>query len=202
MSREVYERFMIGYVRRINQATFNVPLGGVTVGPAGNSLLASIDLRSNIITFSPHVIENVPERGRRYLVIHQLAHILEQGHGAKFWELVEMYEPNYIQLARALELAFKRNMQEAILSGNRLQFPNPLSGRVESPKLLLSPRLGDLSTRLPEHQTGEVLLNFCPVQDPDHHFVCHQAAPEPVRQDREPAAAAIAKPAITPVSFN
>ncbi len=184
---------MIGYVRRINQSTFRVPLGGVTVGPAGNSLLAAIDLRSNVITFSPHAVENVPERGRRYLVIHQLAHILEPGHGPKFWELVERWEPNYLQLARALELAFKRNMQEAILSGNRLQFPNPLSGRVESPKLLLSPRLGDLSARLPDPEKAGATLNFCPVEDPAQHFLCRQAAPFSTKAEESAALTGMVK---------
>lgn len=102
---------MSGYVRRINEATFNVAIGGVRIGNAKYSRLAQINLKSRIITFSRYAIENVPERGRRYLVIHELAHVKEPSHNKHFWELVGRFEPNYRQIEKNLELAFKQNVK-------------------------------------------------------------------------------------------
>ncbi len=132
---------MTGYVRRINEATLNVTIGGVRIGQAKYSRLAQINLESKIMTFSRFAIENVPERGRRYLVIHELAHVKEPSHNKRFWELVGRYEPNYRQIGRALELAFKRNVREHELNQHPMQVTNPISGRLEQPKLLLSPHL-------------------------------------------------------------
>lgn len=135
---EMYQSFMTGYVRRINEATFKVAIGGVRIGSAKYSRLAQINLKSRIITFSRYAIENVPERGRRYLVIHELAHVIEAGHNKRFWELVERYEPQYKAISRQLELAFTRNVREEQLNRSPIQVPNPVTGRLERPKLLLA----------------------------------------------------------------
>jgi hypothetical protein len=107
---EMYQSFMAGYVRRINEATLRVAFGGIRIGSAKYSRLAQINLKTRIITFSRYAIENVPARGRRYLVIHELAHVKESSHNKPFWELVERFEPNYRQIGKSLELAFKRNV--------------------------------------------------------------------------------------------
>lgn len=138
---EMYQAFMCGYVKRINEATLNVTIGGIRIGTAKYSRLAQINLQTRIITFSRFAIENVPERGRRYLVLHELAHVKEASHNQRFWHLVDRYEPNYKQIGRSLDLAFKRNVTEHQQTLSRLQVPNPLSGRLEDPKLLLSARL-------------------------------------------------------------
>ncbi|HEY9786319.1 MAG TPA: M48 family metallopeptidase [Candidatus Obscuribacterales bacterium] len=138
---EMYQAFMTGYVRRINEATFKVTIGGVRIGTAKYSRLAQINLKSRIITFSRYAIENVPERGRRYLVIHELAHVTEPSHNQKFWRLVENFEPNFKQVGKALELAFRRNVAEDQMQREKVKLANPVSGRMEEPKLLLSTRL-------------------------------------------------------------
>jgi hypothetical protein len=109
---ELYQSFMAGYVRRINDATFRVAIGGIRVGSAKYSRLAQINLKTRIMTFSRYAIENVPERGRRYLVLHELAHIKEASHNRRFWQLVANFEPDYKQISRDLELAFKENVKE------------------------------------------------------------------------------------------
>jgi len=109
---EMYRAFMTGYVKRINEATFNVPIGGVRIGLAKYSRLAQINLKSRVITFSRYAIENVPERGRRYLVLHELAHVKEVNHTKQFWQLVEKYEPDYRNIGKNLESAFKQNVKE------------------------------------------------------------------------------------------
>jgi hypothetical protein len=135
---EMYQSFMTGYVRRLNEATFNVTLGGIRIGSAKYSRLAQINLKSRVITFSRYAIENVPERGRRYLVIHELAHVLEASHNKHFWDLVERFEPNYKSIGKQLDLAFKRNVREEQMNRAPVQLPNSITGRLERPKLLLS----------------------------------------------------------------
>src|SRR5579883_2521799 len=111
-SLELYQSFMTGYVRRINDATFRVTIGGIRIGSAKYSRLAQINLKTRIITFSRFAIENVPERGRRYLVIHELAHVKESSHNKRFWDLVGRFEPDYRQVGRSLEIAFKNNVMK------------------------------------------------------------------------------------------
>lgn len=109
---EAYQAFMIGYVRRINEASFNVTIGGVRIGSAKYTRLAQINLQSRIITFSRFAVENVPERGRRYLVLHELAHVKEANHNKQFWQHVGRYEPDYKNVSNELQLAFKKNVRE------------------------------------------------------------------------------------------
>ena len=173
MSNEVYQAFMVGYVRRINEATLNVQIGGIRIGSAKYSRLAQINLKSRIITFSRYAIENVPERGRRYLVIHELAHVKEPSHNSRFWEIVARHEPNYKQIGRALELAFKRNVKEDQLQLSRVKLPNPLSGRLEMPKLLLNARVsGFQESSL--HSDGYPLVqtDFNPPVDENDSYEC------------------------------
>ncbi|SRR5579883_1382154 len=111
-SLELYQSFMTGYVRRINDATFRVTIGGIRIGSAKYSRLAQINLKTRIITFSRFAIENVPERGRRYLVIHELAHVLEPSHNRTFWDLVGRHEPNHKAVSNELDRAFKHNVKD------------------------------------------------------------------------------------------
>ncbi len=108
---EVYQAFMAGYVKRINDATLRVPVGGVRIGSAKYSRLAQINLHTHIITFSRFAIENVPERGRRYLVIHELSHVKEPSHNKRFWQLVAEHEPKYKEIGKELDQAFKLNVR-------------------------------------------------------------------------------------------
>lgn len=102
---------MVGYVKRINDATLRVPIGGVRIGSAKYSRLAQINLNTRIITFSRYAIENVPERGRRYLVIHELSHVKEASHNKHFWQLVAEHEPRYKEIGKELEIAFHQNVR-------------------------------------------------------------------------------------------
>ncbi len=108
---DLYKSFMHSYVNRINNATFNVTIGGIRIGSAKYSRLAQINLKSKVITFSRFAIENVPERGRRYLVLHELAHVLEASHNDYFWQLVGRFEPNYKEIGSDLDMAFKKNVR-------------------------------------------------------------------------------------------
>jgi hypothetical protein len=108
---KLYRSFMQAYVKRINDATYRVPITGIRIGSAKYSRLAQINLKSRIITFSRFAIENVPERGRRYLVLHELAHVLEASHNKTFWHLVGRFEPEYKEIGQGLDRAFKQNVE-------------------------------------------------------------------------------------------
>jgi hypothetical protein len=107
----LYKSFMQSYVKRINDATFGVTIGGIRIGSAKYSRLAQINLKTRVITFSRFAIENVPERGRRYLVLHELAHVHEASHNQHFWNLVGLHEPDYKDIGLDLDRAFKKNVQ-------------------------------------------------------------------------------------------
>ena len=108
---KLYKSFMQSYVKRINDSTYRVPIEGIRIGSAKYSRLAQINLRTRIITFSRFAIENVPERGRRYLVLHELAHVLEASHNKTFWHLVGQFEPDYKDIGISLDQAFKQNVE-------------------------------------------------------------------------------------------
>jgi len=108
---KLYKSFMQSYVTRINDASFRVPINGIRIGSAKYTRLAQINLKTRIITFSRFAIENVPERGRRYLVLHELAHVLEASHNKIFWQLVGRFEPEYKEIGLSLDSAFKKNVQ-------------------------------------------------------------------------------------------
>jgi hypothetical protein len=107
----IYQEFMIDYVKRINAATLNVVIGGVRIGSAKYSRLAQINLKSRIITFSRYAVENVPEASRRYLVVHELAHVKEASHNKKFWQIVSQYVPDYKRVEKELERCFRANVK-------------------------------------------------------------------------------------------
>jgi len=118
----MYQSFMAGYVKRINEATLNVTIGGIRIGSAKYTRLAQINLKSRVITFSRFAIENVPERGRRYLVLHELAHVKEANHTKRFWDLVGAFEPDYKRVGKSLQTAFAENVRKSrsILSPGKL----------------------------------------------------------------------------------
>ncbi|CAN5613800.1 hypothetical protein BH10CYA1_BH10CYA1_12760 [soil metagenome] len=138
---EMYQAFMAGYVKRINNATFGVTIGGVRIGSAKYTRLAQINLRSRVITFSRFAVENVPERGRRYLVLHELAHVKEYNHNQKFWGHVERFEPDYRQVGKSLQSAFTKNVREDQQKRVFELLKNPVDGQVVPAAKILGARL-------------------------------------------------------------
>lgn len=138
---EMYQAFMAGYVKRINDATFGVTIGGVRIGSAKYSRLAQINLRTRVITFSRFAVENVPERGRRYLVLHELAHVKEFNHNQKFWGHVERFEPDYRQVGKSLQSAFTKNVREEQQKRVLELLKNPVDGQIETAAKILGARL-------------------------------------------------------------
>lgn len=55
----------------------------------------TISLNWRLIMAPPDIID--------YLVVHELAHLIEQNHGRNFWQLIEEQIPEYKQKAEWLE---------------------------------------------------------------------------------------------------
>ncbi|MDB5100902.1 MAG: hydrolase [Cyanobacteria bacterium RYN_339] len=83
------------YVRRLNDETLRAPLQAVRIGAARRSRLAQANVQTGVLTFSHYAIDGMPLRALRYLILHELAHLYEANHSARFWALVERHEPDY-----------------------------------------------------------------------------------------------------------
>lgn len=86
---------LVETVARINRETLNVTYHDVRIGRSRYTRLAQVNLKTRVLTFSRYAIDGLPERALRYLILHELAHLIVPNHSAKFWALVERYEPDY-----------------------------------------------------------------------------------------------------------
>ncbi|MCE3234795.1 MAG: hypothetical protein K0Q50_975 [Vampirovibrio sp.] len=91
------------FVRRINAETFNVELGKIQIGYARYNHLAQVNLRTKTMTVSKYCLKDAPAEALRYLIIHELAHYFESGHGPKFWALVGRHVPDYRLQSRIMK---------------------------------------------------------------------------------------------------
>jgi predicted metal-dependent hydrolase len=98
-TREELEAF----VRLINAETFQLTLGKVAIGKARYHHLAQLNLRTKTMTVSAYCLSNVPLAALRYLVIHELAHHFESGHGPRFWRHVARHVPDYRVQSRIIK---------------------------------------------------------------------------------------------------
>jgi hypothetical protein len=98
-------------VRRINAESFQVPITQVKIGSARRSRLAQINVTTGVLTFSRYAINGMPERALRYLILHELAHMLEANHSPRFWALVGRFEPDY-KRQRAIAQAHHSRMAD------------------------------------------------------------------------------------------
>jgi hypothetical protein len=91
------------FVRKINAETFCVQLGKVAIGKAKYHHLAQLNLHSKTMTVSIYCLKEAPAEALRYLIIHELAHYFESGHGPHFWALVERHVPDYRLQSRIMK---------------------------------------------------------------------------------------------------
>ncbi len=82
-------------VERVNQETFDVPINGVKLGNARYSRLAQVNVKTKNLTFSRFAVAGMPEKALRYLVVHELAHLLVPNHSPAFWQQVALHVPDF-----------------------------------------------------------------------------------------------------------
>jgi predicted metal-dependent hydrolase len=95
-------------VARINRDTLGVSYHGVRIGRSRYTRLAQVNLKTRVLTFSRYAIDGLPERALRYLILHELAHLIVPNHSAKFWALVARHEPDYRRQRRIAQDHFQR----------------------------------------------------------------------------------------------
>lgn len=116
------------FIRRINAETFNAPLGKIRIGYSRYNHLAQVNLRTKTLTVSRYCLNNAPQEALRYLIVHELAHYYESGHGPKFWALVARHVPDYKRQSSIIK-AFHH---QAVISEETKQ-PTPAASTPETP---------------------------------------------------------------------
>ncbi len=54
-----------------------------------------------------------PEEAREYVIVHELAHLTEMNHSARFYAIVERYLPDYKQRRRLLKIGIGRHQNSS-----------------------------------------------------------------------------------------
>lgn len=116
-------------VRQINAETFQASLGKVQIGSSRYNHLAQVNLHTHTLTVSRFCLKQAPYEALRYLIIHELAHYQESGHGPAFWALVAKYVPDY-RLQSRLMKAFHH---QAVILENQIS-PAELQSLAEVPQ--------------------------------------------------------------------
>lgn len=101
------------YVDRINRETFQVPVRKVRIGSARYTRLAQINLTTGVMTVSRYCLNNVPESGLRYLIVHELAHFFEANHSKRFWALVARHVPDYEKQSKLMKAFYHQAVEQA-----------------------------------------------------------------------------------------
>lgn len=103
LSRVVASDFYPEIVQRvhtINRQTVNRPIGSVYLkhnqsnwGSCSSS--GNVNLSTRLL-FAPESVQD-------YVIIHELAHLVEMNHSSRFWALVERFMPDYVEKERWLK---------------------------------------------------------------------------------------------------
>lgn len=103
LSRVVAGDYLAEIVQRvhdINQRTVNQPIGNISL-KHNQSNWGSCSSERNVnlstrLLFAPVDVQN-------YVIIHELAHLVEMNHSPRFWSLVERFMPDYGEKERWLK---------------------------------------------------------------------------------------------------
>lgn len=103
LSRVVADDFypqIVDRVLTLNRETVNQPIYGIAL-KYNQSNWGSCSRRSNInlstrLLFAPQTVQD-------YVILHELAHLVEMNHSDRFWALVETYMPDYQEHERWLK---------------------------------------------------------------------------------------------------
>lgn len=101
---------LLEWVTLINATTLNLPFKGVRLGTSKFSRLAQMNMKTRQMTVSKYSLMNVPEPALRYLMVHELAHLLEANHSPAFWAIVGQYVPDYKRQSRLIQAAHQINL--------------------------------------------------------------------------------------------
>lgn len=93
-------------VAQVNRETVNVGYGEVRIGQARFTRLAQVNIKTKVLTFSCFAIDGMPERALRYLILHELCHLIVPNHSQAFWVQVGRHMPDYRELRKVAQRHF------------------------------------------------------------------------------------------------
>jgi len=108
------DKFLLEHAHRLNLRYFNgsVKITSIEYVTNQNSLFGSCSIRSGAIRIS-HRLAKMPTWVRDYVIIHELAHLVQPNHSKSFWKLVNQYK--YAERARGYLMA--KGMEEDEMNG-------------------------------------------------------------------------------------
>ncbi len=112
------------YVSELNAETFQVPLAKVRIGRSRYSHLAQMNIANRVMTVSRYCLEGVPAEAFRYLILHELAHLIEPSHNKRFWALLAVYVPDYKAQAKCIQRFYRLAVRRAEEQKPKEQDPN------------------------------------------------------------------------------
>jgi hypothetical protein len=101
------------WVNKLNDETVRVPVKKVRIGSSKYTQLAQMNIRSHVMTVSRFCITDVPERALRYLIVHELSHLIHADHSKSFWNLVAQFVPDYRNQRRVIAAFHRMRLYEA-----------------------------------------------------------------------------------------
>lgn len=120
-------------VARVNAETVRVHYAGVRIGNARYTRLAQVNLKTKILTFSRHAIDGMPERALRYLVLHELTHLVHPNHSSAYWALVGKHMPDYREQRKIAQHHFALAAQRGDVPPSK-PAPEPAPAKVPVPQ--------------------------------------------------------------------
>lgn len=123
------------FVNTLNRESFNAPLKAVRIGNARYTRLAQVNLKTGVMTVSKYSLMDVPLSALRYLILHELAHFYEPGHGPRFWRQVGQYAPDYRLQSRLMKIfhQYALEQSEADIQPVRKEAPASLPLKLKPP---------------------------------------------------------------------
>jgi predicted metal-dependent hydrolase len=105
--KELNSENLFKIAQRLNKKYFDgkIEFDSIEYTENQNRLFGSCNFRTKTLRIS-HRLVNMPDWVRDYVIIHEMAHILEPNHGKSFWELVNRYELS--ERARGFLMAFNK----------------------------------------------------------------------------------------------
>lgn len=126
-------------VERINEETVRVPYAGVRIGNARYTRLAQVNLKTKILTFSRHAIDGMPDRALRYLILHELSHLIHPNHSPAYWAVVGKHMPDYREQRKIAQHHFALAAQRGDGPASRPPEQEPAPAKL--PELQPGPKL-------------------------------------------------------------
>lgn len=136
-AKVLFEKYVSGYVHRINASTFNLDLKEVSLDIESVEQNVSIDEASKAIKFSIFAFDSMPKRLTRFHVIANLARFITDENSEQYWQIVSKFEPNCKTMKRQFDICFTRNVKEALLGCGEVSVSTSVWNRPRIPRILV-----------------------------------------------------------------